>query len=741
MRKLTTSLSFFSLLIPATGFAQDAPVTAPPAADAAEAPAEDAPAAEPTTEEAPVEAAPAVQEPVAEEPAAEAGASASLGASTDTGLTGATTAAAPPPPPPEADAPKRNSSARQTGPADNDKWEMSYSGYFRAPMKIGIADNSGPQHIAAGGRDANGELVNPDGRVIAHDPDNPGQEVLLPRKITLHRPVIPDDQYGSWQSTAHNKSDWAEMFFSVGNGTVSGTLAIQGFQFTDSAWALPGAQFGIGQGWIEIDHDLGFENVKFNVKVGSHWARYGMAGIYDAGEYDTYLFGRTHTVGGTGRADLSLSTFDLAFEGGFGAKQPDPKMYNRARFTTMGHGHVFFTLPSVEVGAHLMHAWSAQEVVPTYPNVQPGSSGCDWDAANGARAGTQCTTSTNLAADGSAQEGGIVTTAESDFWYGTKGEQGVYGPEYPNGTQTIMGLDIRADLGLLGYLYAGYSYQMLKNGLVVDNAIESIHSFGGGMYSMGITDNYLETPFCTDAAPNDSCSNGTGSVGTAMLQYELGLANFGIMPGSMDFKTKLYGMLNHVGVDDVEVENLVALWGDTPGDGSVTIDEMRQDGAIKLKFGVDGEFFPLEWMSAGLRFDRLNPNSKMQAIGAEHGFSILTPRITFRSKMVTHEQISLSYSRYFYDQRMCQDSAGNVASPADDPFRPGSIYGSEIAQNTIPSADSGLPLRMYCTQPPTAPVPPSGFGSHSNSQDPGLRGAPTLLPDENVVKLEASMWW
>lgn len=731
MRKLTTSLSLLTLLMPAAAFAQaPPPAEAPPADEAEAAPAEAVP-----------EEAPAPEEEATPEADAEAGAS--LGASTDMGLTGGASAA-PPPAPAAAEEPdpavKRPSAARQTGPADSDKWEMTYSGYFRAPLKIGIGNNTGPQNIEQAGRDANGNLVNPEGKVIAHDLET-GAETLLPKKTTLHRPVIPDDQYGSWQSTAHNKGDWAEMFFSVGNSTVSGTLAIQGFQFTDSAWALQGAQFGIGQGWVEIDHDLGFENVNFNVKVGSHWARYGMAGVYDAGEYDTYLFGRTHTLGGTARVDLELSTFDLAFEGGFGAKQPDPKMYNRTRFTTMGHGHAFFKLPSLEIGAHVMHAWSAQEVVPLYPNVQPGSSGCDWDTVSGARAGTQCTTSTNVAADGTSQEGGIVPTSESDFWYGTQGQQGVFGPEYPNGTQTIMGLDVRADLGLMGYLYAGYSYDKLKNGLTIDNAIESVHSFGGGFYSMGITDNYLESPFCTDAAPNDSCSNGTGSVGTILVQYELGLANFGIMPGSMDFKTKLYGMFNHIAVDDVEVQNLIDLWGDTPGDGSVSIEDMRQNGATKLKFGVDGEFFPLEWMSAGLRFDRLNPNSKMQAIGAEHGFSILTPRLTFRSKMVTHEQISLSYSRYFYDQRMCQDSTGTVASPADDPFRPGSIFGSEIAQTTIPSADSGLPLRMYCTQPPAGPVPPNGFGSHSNTQDPGNRGAATLLPDENVVKLEASMWW
>src|SRR5690606_20070208 len=142
-------------------------------------------------------------------------------------------------------------------------------------------------------------------------------------------------------------------------------------------------------------------------------------------------------------------------------------------------------------------------------------------------------------------------------------------------------------------------------------------------------------------APNESCSNGDGSVTSAMLQYELGLANFGIFPGSMDLRTKLYGMLNYVTVSDIEEIRLAQIYGAT-----APVDAMRQDGTIKYKFGADLEFFPLDWMSAGLRFDRLNPTNNKLLKGTQ-GYMILSPRLTFRTKMVTHEQISIQYSRYF----------------------------------------------------------------------------------------------
>ena len=112
------------------------------------------------------------------------------------------------------------------------------------------------------------------------------------------------------------------MFFSVGNDTVSGTLAIQGFQYTDASWKNNTAQFGIGQGWVEFNSDLGYENIHFNAKAGSFWGRYGMAGKYDAGEYDTYLFGRTHALGGQARVEIGLDDeYTLGLEGGLGCAE------------------------------------------------------------------------------------------------------------------------------------------------------------------------------------------------------------------------------------------------------------------------------------------------------------------------------------------------------------------------------------------------------------------------------------
>ncbi|OQX66394.1 MAG: hypothetical protein B6A08_20715, partial [Sorangiineae bacterium NIC37A_2] len=55
------------------------------------------------------------------------------------------------------------------------------------------------------------------------------------------------------------------------------------------------------------------------------------------------------------------------------ALQPNPEMFNRARFTPMAHIHAFYKNVAMELGLHAMYAWADQGVVPLYPNVQPGS--------------------------------------------------------------------------------------------------------------------------------------------------------------------------------------------------------------------------------------------------------------------------------------------------------------------------------------------------------------------------------
>jgi hypothetical protein len=287
----------------------------------------------------------------------------------------------------------------------------------------------------------------------------------------------------------------------------------------------------------------------------------------------------------------------------------------------------------------------------------------------------------------------------------------------------VAGADARFDLGAFGYLYGGYSHIGANNALVVGRALEVLHASGGGEYQLGVVDNYFG-PGCHAAGADPlvprtaalagpsgafpECSAGTGSVDTVLAQYEFSLTNFLQMSeeggqkfwgeGS-DFKVALYGMLNKVKSDYKPVDKTV--WGAT-------------DGNLKIKYGADIQYHATPSVTAAVRVDRLQPNKDIP----EQSFSIISPRLVFTSNWVTREQITFQYSRYLYNQREC------VGAPSPAGFARYRGHGSAL-----------------CVQPPPAATPPDGFGINSDNQTVTNRSAPTLRPDENVFKIEATFWW
>ena len=553
------------------------------------------------------------------------------------------------------------------------EWKTDFHGYFRVPFRLGVGARPSPK-------------LSPDYAAIAAERDQ-SDLVEGQSKTTLHAPIIPDGQYLSWQSTSHNRSDWAELFFGIGNSWAKATVGIQGYNFTDSSFNSPETQYGIGQAYVTLAPDLGYENFRINLKVGAYQDKYGAAGKYDAGEYDTYLFGRTHVMGETLHIDYDLTeSVGLWFEQGLGGKRPDPSSFNNSRFTMLAHGHVGLNFGTdMQFSAHMLYSWAQEEDRPY---------------------SVEAREATNYASS-------VV--------------------DYPDGNMWTTGIDARFDLGAFGYLYAGYAHLGAKNALVVGRALETIHVSGGGEYQLGVVDNYFG-PGCTAGAAGDpyemtaperngtlqgpdktpfpqGCSAGTGTVDTLLAQYEFSLTNFLQMSeeggqkfwgqGS-DLKVVLYGMMNKVTSDYQPLEMAKTVWGPT-------------DGNLKLKYGADLQYHATPNITAALRFDRLQPNSEIP----EQSFAILSPRIVLSSNWVSREQLTFQYSRYLYNQRECADNVSSPAGPA-----------------RLRSVGSAL-----CVQPPPAATPPDGFGIHSEVQDANLRDAPTTRPDVNVFNIQATFWW
>jgi hypothetical protein len=214
----------------------------------------------------------------------------------------------------------------------------------------------------------------------------------------------------------------------------------------------------------------------------------------------------------------------------------------------------------------------------------------------------------------------------------------------PDGKLRILGADLRLTTGNLGHLYVAAASTDARSVRSIGRIAEVLNTGSG----RGLIDNYL-----------GANSGGTGTLTTFAAQYDLSLKSVLVYPAvfagtSPDLVLSLFGMQTHV-----------------------TSKDPSADGATKRKFGGEAGASILPWLAASVRFDRVMPagNDNGQA------FSIASPRLIFRTKWQSHDQVVLQYSRW--------------------------IYGSNVRVR------SGLP-----------PAPD-----------------PVLSPDRDVLSIAASMWW
>ncbi|HEX5100519.1 MAG TPA: hypothetical protein VFV94_13515 [Polyangiaceae bacterium] len=554
---------------------------------------------------------------------------------------------------------------------DESSWKFSYHGYLRAPMRLGV------------------------GKRIESDLP-PGYE-LDGSKTTLHEATVPDDQALSFSATQHNPRSWAEGFFSFGNELATGTLGLGSYNLTEGGFNDVQANWGIMQAYVTLTPSLPWEGFRLWAKAGAIVDKYGMPGRYDSGEYDLYMFGRTHVLGETTHTEFDLTpAWTLYFEQGFGSHKPDPSAWNTARYTMLHHEHLGLKKGrDLEFGLHYLMSWSQEEYRPSGQSASP----VDLAPRNG----------------------------------------------LPPGHYWVAGAEARAELGAFGYLYGAYSHAGADYAVTVSRAIEALSTSGGGEFDLGITSNYLDSPNCLKALnPNNpsvmqgapenwaplrprGCSDGNGSVNALGAQYEFSLTNFKqqisggqrFWGAGQDLVLKLYTLIAFV---DSAARDTTVVSKNVGSTDSPSADFYNATKAgyqtTKLKYGADVTAQIVPWLSAGLRFDRVEPEKALP----EQNFMVLSPRLSFKSQWVTHERLTIGYSRYMYAQRTCEPV--NVTSPS------GAM---------VPNPD---PLSQWrCARPAPSPVPYDGFGTTTGKQLPDTRATGVTRPDENVFKIEATMWW
>ena len=214
----------------------------------------------------------------------------------------------------------------------------------------------------------------------------------------------------------------------------------------------------------------------------------------------------------------------------------------------------------------------------------------------------------------------------------------------PDGTITQLGADFRFSGSHIGHFYAAGAYTDADRARTVGRILQVLNTDGGP----GLMRNYL-----------GAASGGTGSLLTFAAQYDLSVARLLLYPNnfdgmSHDLVLSLFGMYTKVSSEDPTA-----------------------DGVNKMKFGAEGAYTFFSWLAGSLRLDHVRPSSEDDG----QTFSIISPRIIFRSDWQSRDQVVLQYSHWLY---------------GDNP----------IVRSGYPAVD-----------------------------DPGLE------PDEHMISLSASMWW
>jgi hypothetical protein len=181
----------------------------------------------------------------------------------------------------------------------------------------------------------------------------------------------------------------------------------------------------------------------------------------------------------------------------------------------------------------------------------------------------------------------------------------------PDGKMSVYGADVRLTTGNIGHVYLAASRTTATYVGSLGGILEIMNTGSG----VGLMTNYL--------GPN---SGGNGTLTTFAGQWDVSLKTIARYPQVF------------LGDSPDVVLSLFAI------DTRVTSNDPMYTGVNKLKLGGEGGVSLFKMLAASLRVDRVMPNGG----DSTQAFSILSPRLIFRSKWQAHDQVVLQYSHFFY---------------------------------------------------------------------------------------------
>jgi hypothetical protein len=147
-----------------------------------------------------------------------------------------------------------------------ERWQTEVTGYFRAPIALGISSRSPPD--------------DPMGPKVSQTSYGPNRTF--------------DANYYSFAYTRLQEQDWAEVFIHQKKKHVDAAVGWMGYWYQSAGFRNPDAAWVPGMAYLTLDTDFELASFKPNVAVtmGAWWPSFG-----SFPKYDTYTLGRFRQVG------------------------------------------------------------------------------------------------------------------------------------------------------------------------------------------------------------------------------------------------------------------------------------------------------------------------------------------------------------------------------------------------------------------------------------------------------------
>ena len=190
---------------------------------------------------------------------------------------------------PPTEPPPPTSPPTETKPvAEPEGWHTEISGYFRAPIALGISSRPGPDN-----------MTGPSSTQVSYGPNR-----------------TVDASYYSFAYTRLQEQDWAEVFIHEKHKHVDAVVGWMGYWYQSAGFTNPNAAWLPGMAYVALDTDFKVGTFKPNIELttGAWWPKFG---YFE--KYDTYTLGRFRQIGEQLKLTIPLSPdFKVTLVQGFG---------------------------------------------------------------------------------------------------------------------------------------------------------------------------------------------------------------------------------------------------------------------------------------------------------------------------------------------------------------------------------------------------------------------------------------